>query len=78
MSYFSKWKRGSQPTIVNQRARSQSLDVEALERSGIRTLQNVSDANSSLILCRYRKVVIVIGLFGPDIVYDYFKETAFS
>lgn len=47
MSYFSKWKRNSQPTIVNTRGRSQSLDVEALERSGIRTLQNVSDANHS-------------------------------
>lgn len=40
MSYFSKWRRGSSST-VNQRARSQSLDVEALERSGIRSLQLV-------------------------------------
>lgn len=42
MSYFTKWKRSasiSQP--VNQRGRSQSLDIEALERSGIRALQNV-------------------------------------
>lgn len=40
MSYFSKWKRGSSPSI-NQRARSQSLDIEALERSGIKAIQAV-------------------------------------
>lgn len=41
MSYFSKWKRSGSITTqpIKQRERSQSLDVEALERSGIRALQ---------------------------------------
>lgn len=46
MSYFSKWKRtgsGSAQPVV-QRGRSQSLGIDALERSGIRALEHyVSD-----------------------------------
>lgn len=40
MSYFNKWLRGSQPA-VKPRNRSQSLDVQALERSGIRLVSQL-------------------------------------
>lgn len=40
MSYFSKWKRNGPASVQPvQRGRSQSLGVEALERSGIRALE---------------------------------------
>lgn len=46
MSYFSKWKRNGPASVqpIVQRGRSQSLGVDALERSGIRALENVSDS----------------------------------
>lgn len=41
MSYFSKWKRNGPASVqpVVPRGRSQSLGVDALERSGIRALE---------------------------------------
>lgn len=41
MSYFSKWKRNGPASVqpVVPRGRSQSLGVDALERSGIRSLE---------------------------------------
>jgi transcriptional antiterminator len=39
MSYINKWLRGHN---VPEKPRSKSLDVEALERSGIRMIANVN------------------------------------
>lgn len=42
MSYFNKWIRGSSQSYDPRRNRSKSLDVDALEISGIRfVMQNV-------------------------------------
>jgi hypothetical protein len=38
MSYINKWLRGHN---IPEKPRSKSLDVEALERSGIRMIANV-------------------------------------
>lgn len=41
MSYFSKWKRNGPASVqpIVPRGRSQSLNIDALERSGIRALE---------------------------------------
>lgn len=42
MSYFNKWLRGTSQSYDPRRNRSKSLDVEALEISGIRlVMKNV-------------------------------------
>lgn len=55
MSYFSKWKRNGPASVqpVVQRGRSQSLGVEALERSGIRALEQYVSAALKVSLDSY-------------------------
>lgn len=58
MSYFNKWLRGSQPA-VKPRNRSQSLDVQALERSGIRLVSQLQQQQTIYSNVRVFFVVVI-------------------